>query len=412
MLHFPLGKEASFHTMLLRLWNRYHWLCTLGLFITVGAVVSYLDHQLNFHTILVEVVHGLVVTSIFAFCLYCERKYPTIRQFGWRYIVIGLGLLAMGSWVDILDDPPTLSWLTLNGIPFGRSWEQAFLKKILGYTVGIGLVSYGLARWIPWMIQTRRDVELLNQKLGSANTQLNRIRMSLEDHIESERLNISRELHDDVAQQLTALKLQLQVCQKRLNQEQAALSDTANEHLTALGDEISSILQSVRAISHNLRPESLYTLGLEDAFEQFLSKMRTQYPAVTLHFEIALPKDLANLSSEPISLDHALEEHARLHLFRILQEGVRNALKHAQAKHISVRLEPASDLLSVSIVDDGKGLPWSSLPSDEILVSQGHLGLVGLKERVKALHGEFQLFQECKLQEKAMKTRLEVAIPL
>jgi signal transduction histidine kinase len=375
-----------------------HVLLPVLLCLLAGVVLAYFDQVLLLNTLLLETVHALVVMAIFVACLVYERKYPHIRQFGWSSIVWGMAFLMVGATADILDDQPAfVLWGVL--FPFGPSWQVAFVKKTLGYTVGIALFAYGFFRWIPWMINTRLDIHRLNLKLSNTNRNLNRTLMSLDEHVESERLTISRELHDDVAQQLTYAKIQLQLYRKALESDDPARVESARHTLEQVGTTVSEALKSIRQISGDLRPESLFSIGLIPALEQFLEKLQQQYPetSVTLAF-FPLDPQATHTRIEKVANDQQL-----LHLFRVIQEGTRNALKHAEARTIRIVLrESALDTatadksrttrLQIRIEDDGKGLPWKEIPPDDALIAQGHLGIVGLKERVKALEGEFSLF--------------------
>jgi two-component system sensor histidine kinase DegS len=248
------------------------------------------------------------------------------------------------------------------------------------------------------MINTRLDIHRLNLKLSNTNRNLNRTLMSLDEHVESERLTISRELHDDVAQQLTYVKIQLQLCRKALESGDAMRVESARQTLDALGATVSESLKSVRQISGDLRPESLFSIGLIPALEQFMEKLQQQYPdtQISLAFSPIDPQ-AAHTRIEKVANDQQL-----LHLFRVIQEGTRNALKHAEAQSIQILLQESVlehnasanriTQLLIRITDDGKGLPWKAVPVDDALIAGGHLGIVGLKERVKALSGEFSLF--------------------
>ncbi|MGE0201813.1 MAG: sensor histidine kinase [Candidatus Melainabacteria bacterium] len=344
----------------------------LVVFLAFGVILAIVDHELNLHTMLVESVHAVVITGMLIFCLVWQQRYPTIRSFGWPVILWGLFFLALGSWIDILDDPPALAWLSLNGIPFGRTWEQAFLKKILGYTAGVGMLAYGFFRWVPWMIQTRDQVHALNTRLSASNRQLRQMLTGLEDHLESQRLGISRELHDDVAQQLTALKVELQLLQQQ--------SPAQTDSIRTLGASVSDVLKSVRQISRNLRPESLYSLGLVPAVAEFLDRLRLQYPDVSLSLDFNPPPDQ---TGSCLSL---LNDRQKLHVFRIIQESVRNGLRHAGAQNVLVSLRDAAQQLTVTITDDGRGLPWQQLPTSDALIREGHLGIAGLRERAAELN--------------------------
>jgi signal transduction histidine kinase len=347
----------------------------LATFIVLGGYVAYIDHQLQFHTILTETIHALITTAIFIACLIAQKKYPSIKQFGWSVIVMGAFFLMLGSWIDILDDPPMLRLFQIEHGPFGRSWQQAFLKKIMGYSLGLGLMAYGFAQWIPWMIESQIKLNSLNNKLTDTTQKLNRLMRDMDERVESQRLSISRELHDDVAQQLTYLTFQLQLCQRQIE----GTPQIAVETLKAVGLNLSETLKSVRQICQNLRPESLYALGLLPAIDSYLESLRKRHPQVKIIF-----------MAEP-DLQINLDDHGQLHVFRLIQEGTRNALKHSQAQHIQISLLQQNKRITLSIEDNGVGLPWDDLPSNEDLVRHGHLGLVGLKERVEDIEGSFLL---------------------
>lgn len=374
-----------------------HVLWTVVLFLLLGCLLAYVDNELRLNTLLLESVHAFVVTAIFVACLIFERIYPHIRQFGWSRIVWGLAFLMIGTWTDLLDDPPFYASVDGFLFPFGPSWERAFVKKTLGYTTGIGLFAFGFFQWIPWMMSTRMDIHKLNIRLSHTNQNLNRALMSLDEHVESERVNISRELHDDVAQQLTFINIQLQLCRKEMESGEPERLENARRKLTEVGVNVSEALKSVRQISGDLRPQSLFSLGLIPALEHFIEKLHHQAPAV----EINLQFEPIEPSATHTRIEKVANDQQLLHLFRVIQEGVRNSLKHGAPTAIQVALQESpipdaglrgeSTQLLIRIVDNGIGLPWKEIPSDETLISQGHLGIVGLKERVKALSGSFSL---------------------
>ncbi|MBY0403276.1 MAG: hypothetical protein K2X66_05210 [Cyanobacteria bacterium] len=388
----------------------------LGILMILGAILAFWDDYFQLDTVLLELVYTSVVLLILFLCLKAQRQYPEIRQFGWPMIVSGLCFFLVGSILDIFDDHPTGYWLfefpKQFGIYFDRSWE-AYLEKVMGNTVGLGLIAFGLFQWIPWMIEARKKVERLNQTLSHTNKQLSRILMSLDEHIESERLKISRELHDDVAQQITFLKLQVQICQKELGKcQQIGILDNFGDklgemlepikaRLETISQEISETLKSVRQMSHELRPESLYALGLIPAMERFLEKMRIQFPETDLGLSL-MPSIEGSDEVMDAAMDEAvlratenyLNERELLHLYRLLQEGVRNALKHSGGSQIQVRFLAHPEAFLFQVVDNGKGLPWDKIPKDDILIQEGHLGVVGMQERVKEMEGEFRLYSQ------------------
>lgn len=355
-------------------------LMLLGALILLGGFSAYFDETINSHSFFIELIYTLILTIILGFCLACQAKYQEIKRFGWNKIVFGIVLLLFGSVMDILDDPPVIAFINGLGVAYHRDWEMGFLEKILGNTTGILIFAYGFFQWIPWMIETRMNVQRLNQRLSQTNQGMSRIMMSLDEHVESERLRISRELHDDVAQQLTFLNLQTQMCRKEL----AQAPEKAAERIRQIGLDLSETLKSVRQISRDLRPESLYALGFAPALEQFLEKLRQQSPEV--QFEVTY-----QLLEDESVFDQAFDDRHRLHFFRLVQESVRNALKHSQARRIHVHFSETAQAFDCAIEDDGAGLPWQVMPTDTELVQGGHLGIVGMRERVKELGGELQL---------------------
>jgi signal transduction histidine kinase len=388
-------------------------------FLLVVAMLAFIDRYLGLNTMILECVHALVVSAILLSCLVFERRHPHVRQFGWPSIVWGIGLLMFGTWVDILDDPPLIGGVYGRlQFPFGPSWGWAVLKTTVGYSIGIGLFAYGFFQWLPWMVRTRLEMQKLNKRLSLTNRRLNQAMISLDEHIESERLAISRELHDDVAQQLTFVNVQIQLCRKELDSVQAAYGqpenlssgenqgissgclEKAQQQLDDVATNVSEALKSVRQISGELRPESMFSLGLLPALEQFFEKLHHRTPST----DILLTFEPINPDATQTHFEKKAGDAKLLHLFRIIQEGVRNAIRHASPTEVIVRLEekrywdfagPLPETppvhLHIFIEDNGPGLPWPVLPPDELLIEQGHLGIVGLKERVRELGGTFNL---------------------
>jgi len=335
----------------------------------VGSGLAYIDHQLGWHTILVEAVHATGIFALWLACLWVQRRYPDMHQYGWTTIVWGVFCLLVGSLVDMLDNPNTLHVLHIYGIPFGRSWQQAFLKKILGYTIGVGLIALGLSRWVPWMVRTRHHAEAQTLHLARVLIEKDQVEDSIKQHL-------SRELHDDIAQRLTAHKMQLQLLQRK------PAEAITPETFQVLGQEVSETLKSVRRLSQDIRPEALFDIGLLPAVEQWLSKQQRLFPTLAFHCQPANVPEAPPLDS----LLQADPTHT-LHVFRMVQELVHNAIKHSKATTICVVPQWCAEAHTWQIIvrDNGQGLPWLAVPSSTELLQQGHLGLVGLQERAQAI---------------------------
>jgi signal transduction histidine kinase len=219
--------------------------------------------------------------------------------------------------------------------------------------------------------QARRDAEAAQASLSQqlvesqreAYVQLRAWHRRLELSKDEERRLLSRELHDELGQTLTALKLRLKV----LSQVDAASGVRVQAALTL----VDGLIDRVRKIALDLRPPLLDELGLESALRAFLDS-RAQLAGTSW-------------SLETEGLSARLAPEVEMACYRIVQEAVTNVLRHARARTGKVRVAHAQEQLSIAIVDDGCGF------SQEHALARakaGHLGLVGMRERAHALGGE------------------------
>lgn len=208
-------------------------------------------------------------------------------------------------------------------------------------------------------INERRSVE--RQRI----TLLHRIVTAQED----ERRRISRDLHDQLGQRLTALRLKL-----------TALSDLCRRDSEMASrvfriQQIAELLDSdVGWIAWQLRPSALDELGLVPALETFLSEWSRQYNK---------PSEFHSPSAEDLRLNPEVESQ----VYRITQEALNNVAKHAHAEKVSVILERVGDAMVLIVEDDGVGFDSDSLTSE---ISHG-LGLPGMKERADLIGGELEI---------------------
>jgi signal transduction histidine kinase len=175
---------------------------------------------------------------------------------------------------------------------------------------------------------------------------------------EEERRFIAHELHDELGQMLTIVKIRL-ATPGAGGAETAALVDT--------------MIERVRKISADLRP-LLDEVGL--------------FPALRAHVDAqrALSGVAIELDTEETGGRH-LDSGREIACFRVVQEAITNALRHASARHIRVRVVRRPTSVSLSIVDDGRGFDTARLAA----ASAGHLGVAGMQERVRARGGTFHV---------------------
>jgi signal transduction histidine kinase/ligand-binding sensor domain-containing protein len=196
----------------------------------------------------------------------------------------------------------------------------------------------------------QREISALNERLMKAQ--------------EQERIRIAGELHDGVMQEMLAATMMLGTAKRRVagDSDAKATIDKVQEKLIRVGTDI-------RQLSHDLHPPILQEAGLPDAIRAYCE----QFSASS---GIAVACDADDRARE-------LSRGAALALFRIVQEALGNAAKHAHANRISVRLTRSGDDVSLTVSDDGAGFDPGSLGTS------GGLGLVMMRERATQLNGTF-----------------------
>lgn len=190
---------------------------------------------------------------------------------------------------------------------------------------------------------------------------------------EEERRRISRELHDQTGQHLTALLLGL----KTLNNSSGNGSASLHKGLLHLQKLTERLVDEAHHLAWELRPAALDDLGLETALSNYVEKW-SERSSISLDFHSGLDK-----LRLPAPVETAV--------FRIVQEALTNVLKHAQANRVSVMLEYRNDELLVIVEDNGCGFqPEVPLTEKE----RGGLGLVGIHERVALVGGKLNIESE------------------
>lgn len=184
----------------------------------------------------------------------------------------------------------------------------------------------------------------------------------------SERQRLSRELHDDIGQLLTAAKLQADWLQRRVAPE-------LQEQCSTLRNTLDATLANVRDVSAILNPRQLSSLGLEASLRAHL--LRT-LDNTDVHWSLECRQRLGGISEE-----------MAIAAFRITQEAVTNMLRHANAHNLVVCIERQSEGLALSISDDGQGFKPAINPAAE-----GQRGMAGMLERAALLGGKLSVISQ------------------
>jgi signal transduction histidine kinase len=231
------------------------------------------------------------------------------------------------------------------------AYYQTAWFKLLSMATVIALVWGGHRLRLRIVEKHRNEISALNERMMKAQ--------------EQERIRIAGELHDGVMQDMLAVTMMLGTVKRQIHGDQEATTriEKAQEKLVQAGTDL-------RQLSHDLHPPLLQEAGLPKAVRAYCDQFNA---ASNIPVACDADEDLRDLS-----------RGAALALFRIVQEALGNAAKHASAKQITVRLSRSNGMVSLMVSDDGIGLDPGRLASG------GGLGLVMMRERATQLNGRFE----------------------
>lgn len=221
------------------------------------------------------------------------------------------------------------------------------------------------------------DNRRMLEELQESRSQLRRLSARYQAMLEEERRHIARDLHDELGQYLTGLRLELAALEKRLGQSELMARTQVMEGL------IDHSMASLRRISARLRPKILDDFGLGPALDGLLQDLCGR---AGLEYRLNL-----RLGGAPLS------ERTSLSAFRICQEALTNVVRHAQASRVEVQAELIEATLQLTIEDDGIGLP-ADVPGDS-------LGLLGIQERAAECGGRVEFAS------RGRGTRIQARLP-
>ena len=253
-------------------------------------------------------------------------------------------------------------------------WETIITALVVGAVIA-GASIFRITSLEKESAQHQRKTEQAEERLRLLSQQL----VSSQ---EQERKSLSRELHDEIGQLLTALRMEL----GNLERIRTATGVDLGPHLDQAKKLAETTLKATRDIAMGLRPAMLDLLGLGPALEWQAREFSRRY---NTPIQLEVDGDLKDLS-----------DRHRTYLYRIVQEGLTNCARHAQAKNIRVRLEDANGQVALTVEDDGIGFDAHAG------VVYG-LGLLGLTERVRELSGNIAIESQ-----PGKGTKLAVVLPV
>lgn len=210
----------------------------------------------------------------------------------------------------------------------------------------------------------------------------------IQSHIEDERRSLARELHDELGQYVTAIKTFAVAIVNKAKGQSSSIAPEIESSAQVIVSAANQIYDGMHNIVRKLRPGALDNLGLSETLRDTVNYWQKLHPEMKI-----------NLSLEG-HLDQ-LGETLNINIYRIVQEAINNALKHAQASTIDIKLAVLSDTnklaeasksemmtISLTIKDDGVGMDIEAVDQTQ------HFGLLGMRERVQGFHGSFNLVSE------------------
>ena len=222
-------------------------------------------------------------------------------------------------------------------------------------------------RVIGEMVANIFERRVAEESLKKSRETLRNLAHHLEDVREEERTHLAREVHDLLGQNLTALRMELGWLSNKLSDATPSLRGK----IKSMSDQIDKAIETVRNISTGLRPGLLDDFGLEAAVEHEVKdfKARTK---IEVDFVSNLP-------------DMEKDQAFAITLFRIVQELLTNVARHANASRVWLDLRQDADKVMLSVRDNGRGI------SHEQISDSRSLGLIGMRERIKARHGTLKI---------------------
>jgi PAS domain S-box-containing protein len=296
--------------------------------------------------------------------------------------------LAPKEWANIhresdlalLQEPGSQGYETIFMAADGNMHDLMVHKATYKDTSG---ASAGLVGVVTDITELKRAEEALR----ASENKLHMLSSHLLTVQEIERRRLSLELHDDLGQALTFLKLQLGSMGRKLRKDQGVIM----EEVESTQDYVDQVIENIRRLSRELSPSALEDLGLS-------ASLRSMAEDFATHSGIETSVDMAEV-------DDLFPRESQILIYRIFQESLTNIGKHAEARHVSLAIERGESEVTMVVEDDGRGFDTREVEA-RYSIEKG-LGLAAMGERARMLGGSFEISSR-----KGEGTRGTVTIPI
>ena len=269
---------------------------------------------------------------------------------------------------SIFDKNNNKKWVKLSAFLFKDSQGESYAIEGILYDITDKVIN-------------EQMMQKANEKLHALADHLNSIR-------ENERLEISRELHDQLGQDMSGLKLTLASLLKKISNKEADIDrEFFEREMKLVIGKIDEVFTYMRRITADLRPDVLERFGLIEA--------------VNWHIESFDHKTGIRCSVDITGDDSAIDNKTGLSIYRLMQELLTNIARHSKASNAAITLVLNEDMISLSVIDDGEGIDLIKIEDAK------SLGIIGMQERVFQLGGNITF-----LRMEPNGTECRISIPL
>ncbi len=315
------------------------------------------------------------VSGLYKYGYLAEANDALARMYGYERAddIVGARFGELAEVAQPTTPTALREWVTKNYRL--REWNAEIINTHYGRRcLSISLLGIVVNNMLlrAWGVHTDvTEQRAMTKALENSHQQLRLLSNHLQAVREKERTDLARELHDSIGQALTSIKIELSVVQKELGKNGSPPNSAIVERFVEINKQLTETIGAVKAISTELRPGVLDKFGIAAAIEW---QCREFSRRTGIKCEFKPPRVKLDLPAESSTA-----------LFRILQEALTNISRHAQATEVKIFLRLGKHSVSLTIIDNGRGIT-----REEINAPQS-LGLLGMRERAEAVGGSFSI---------------------